>query len=131
MPTPMPIIVANVVEKLCNGYTCVSRPMIASPTEMPASATTIGSTIASTEPNAISRMKIAARMPMPSPESDGRSRLLDELTAEPHFELRRRVLLGEVDHLPADRVGNVLRLRVELRVRPARPCPTSRCRPVS
>ena len=40
---------------------------------MPASATTIGSTIASTEPNAMSRIKIAARMPMPSPESDGRS----------------------------------------------------------
>ena len=44
-------------------------------------------------------------------------RLLDELAAEPHLELRRRVLLGEVDHLLADGVGNVLRLRVELRVR--------------
>ncbi len=73
MPTPMPIIVASVVAKLCSGYTCVSRPMIGRPTAMPASATTIGSTIASTEPNAMSRMRIAARMPMPSPESDGRS----------------------------------------------------------
>ena len=47
--------------------------MIGSPTAMPASATTIGSAMASTEPNAISKMTIAARMPMPSPEIEGRS----------------------------------------------------------
>ena len=47
--------------------------MIGRPTAMPVSATTIGRTIASTDPNAINRMMIAARMPMPSPESDGRS----------------------------------------------------------
>ena len=48
--------------------------MIGRPTAMPASATTIGSAIASTDPNAISKMKIAARMPMPSLDgSDGRS----------------------------------------------------------
>jgi hypothetical protein len=40
---------------------------------MPAKATTIGRTIARTDPNAISKMRIAARRPMPSPESDGRS----------------------------------------------------------
>ncbi len=40
---------------------------------MPESATTMGSAIASTDPNAMSRMTIAARMPIPSPDNDGRS----------------------------------------------------------
>ena len=69
MPTPMPIIVANVVAKLCRGYTCVSSPMIGSPTAMPAMATTIGTAMASSEPNAINKMTIAASSPMPSPDN--------------------------------------------------------------
>ncbi len=47
--------------------------MIANPTAIPASATTIGSTIASTDPNAMSKMITAAMRPMPSPDNDGRS----------------------------------------------------------
>ncbi len=38
---------------------------------MPASATTIGRAIASTEPNAMSKMIIAAMMPMPSLDGGG------------------------------------------------------------
>jgi hypothetical protein len=47
--------------------------MMGSPTAIPDSATTMGNAIASTDPNAINKMTIAARMPIPSPDSDGRS----------------------------------------------------------
>ena len=90
--------------------------MIGSPTAMPASATTIGRTIASTEPNAMQQDDDRGDEPDALARQRRPLRLLDELTAEPHFELRCRVLLREVDHLLADGVGNVLRLRVELRV---------------
>ena len=47
--------------------------MIGSPTAIPAIATTIGTAMASSEPNAINKMTTAASSPMPSPESAGRS----------------------------------------------------------
>ncbi len=45
--------------------------MIGNPTAIPPNATIIGRAIASTDPNAIKRIKIAASTPMPSLEGSG------------------------------------------------------------
>ena len=63
MPTPIPIIAA-----ICGPNSGMVKPLeamaiTAAPTPRPNSAVVIGSPIASTEPNAMSKMTIAASRP--------------------------------------------------------------------
>ena len=66
MPTPSPIIVANVGATLGTVVTWPSRRMIASEVSSARTALRIGSTIAATVPNANVRITIAAMIPISS-----------------------------------------------------------------
>ena len=66
MPTPIPIIAASCVVNSGATITFDNSAQIANPQPMPKSAVRIGRPIASSEPNATSRMMIAARSPMTS-----------------------------------------------------------------
>ncbi len=71
MPTPMPIMVARMVVNDWSGKTWVRSSTIGSPTARPLSATTMGRAMASTDPKAMSRMMMAATMPISSLEGSG------------------------------------------------------------
>ena len=66
MPTPSPIIAASSGEKVGITSRWVSSSSTAMPIASPSSATRIGRPIATTEPKAISMMKMAAVTPIPS-----------------------------------------------------------------
>ena len=66
MPTPMPIIAVTCGANDGTSSTRARSVTTASPIPMPNSAVMIGRPIASSEPNAISRMKTAASMPIAS-----------------------------------------------------------------
>ena len=66
MPTPMPIIAVTCGANEGTSSTRASRLTNASPSPIPNNAVMIGRPIASSDPNAISRMTTAARMPMSS-----------------------------------------------------------------
>ena len=66
MPTPMPIIVATWVVKSGVGTAAAHRPSAAIDAITPATAVRMGRPMATTDPNAISRMMAAASRPTPS-----------------------------------------------------------------
>ena len=66
MPTPMPIMAASSVPKVGTMSQRLSSETMATPTPMPNSAVTIGRPMAMSDPKAISRMTMAARIPMNS-----------------------------------------------------------------
>ena len=66
MPTPNPIMAATMLVKLGTSTTLASTSMMARPMPMPMIAVRIGRPMASTDPKAISRMTMAARVPAPS-----------------------------------------------------------------
>ena len=64
MPTPMPIIDATCGANEGTSSRCPMRPINEMPMPIPKSAVTIGRPIASSDPNATSKMTIAASRPM-------------------------------------------------------------------
>ena len=66
MPTPRPIIASISGEKMGTLSTWLMRSSNAKPIATPNSAVMIGRPIATTDPNAMSMINIAARIPMPS-----------------------------------------------------------------
>ena len=66
MPTPMPIIAANWAVKLGMGTNCAPTLTRKNPDVRPTIAVMIGRPMATSEPNASSRMMIAALMPISS-----------------------------------------------------------------
>jgi hypothetical protein len=73
MPTPRPIITASVVVKSGMETTWLTRVMIVAPVAMPAMAVPTGRPIASTEPKATIRMKMAKARPSVSDDGGSKS----------------------------------------------------------
>ena len=125
MPMPMPIIVASEVDQSGASTNAMSRPVSMLLTARPATATTIGSPAATTEPKVSSRMMAAAARPMPSEPIGALLGLLDRLAAERDRQAVRGRGVGDVEHLLAvldrhvRRVHHVEAATCATRVRPS------------
>ena len=114
MPTPMPIIAVTCGANDGMSMKRASRLTTARPIPMPNSAVMIGRPIASTDPNAINRMKTAASI---TDELARRLRLVGEhRAAQLDLQLLRVRLLDDVAHMRGEIDRYVVGLQVELQV---------------